>query len=133
MSTVAKPELVNPYRLLTLVTAALVLLQAVFAGQWIFKGSSDLLRAHEIMANVLFLALVVQLFLAILIRFPGQTGRLLVGANAAMVVLTTVQIGLGYSGEDSADATAWHVPLGVLLFGLAVAIATFSATQSRSD
>ncbi len=126
-NVLARPELLKPYRLLTLITAALVLLQAVFAGQWLFKGNEDFLNLHEIMANVLFLGLVIQLLLAFLIKFPGQSGRLIVGANAALVVLTTMQIGLGYSGSDSANATAWHVPLGVLLFGLAVGIASYSS------
>ncbi|MCC6944231.1 MAG: hypothetical protein IT335_06615 [Thermomicrobiales bacterium] len=132
-NTLAKPELLKPYRVLTLVTAVLVLLQAFFAGQWIFKGNADLLDLHEIMANVLFLGLVVQFFLATMIRFPGQAGRVIVGANALMVLLTTAQIGLGYSGSNSADARAWHVPLGVLLFGLAIAIASYSWRPTESN
>lgn len=132
INTTRKPELAGAYRIMTLITAALVLVQPVLAGQWMFKGGSDYLRAHEIMANLVFLSAAIQLLLAILIRFPGKTGRNLILANAALVILTTVQIGLGYSGEDSANATAWHVPLGVFLFGLSVAIASFSARRGEN-
>jgi len=31
-----------------------------------------------------------------------------------------VRIGLGYSVRDSSEAGAWHVPNGVLIFGLSV-------------
>jgi hypothetical protein len=35
-------------------------------------------------------------------------------------VAVVSQIGLGYTGSDSATAAAWHVPGGVAVFGLAV-------------
>ena len=121
-SLVGKPEWLSLYRVLSLVTAGFVLVQAVLASQWLFKGESDLLDVHEIIANVFFLIVVLQAVLTILIKFPGRWGRQLLALNGILVLLTLVQTGLGYSGRDSADAKAWHVPMGVLLFGLAVAI-----------
>jgi hypothetical protein len=32
----------------------------------------------------------------------------------------SAQIGLGYSGRETLEAAAWHVPMGVTIFGLAV-------------
>jgi hypothetical protein len=49
--------------------------------------------------------------------------------NAALLVLVISQIGLGYSGRDSADAAAVHVPMGVLTFGLSVLIAGMAFSQ----
>ncbi|MBI1843269.1 MAG: hypothetical protein HYR89_01435 [Actinobacteria bacterium] len=37
-----------------------------------------------------------------------------------LAAVLTGQIGLGYLGRETAEAAAWHVPLGVLSFGLAV-------------
>lgn len=127
-----KPELVRPFQVLTVITAVLVLLQAILAGQFLSKFDSDVLKVHEIAANLVFVAGAVQLVLVYLIRFPGKTGRGLVLTSAALVLLIFVQIGLGYSARDSVDAKAWHIPLGVLLFGLSVAIATF-ASRPASD
>ncbi len=128
---IGKPEWLRPYQWLTVVTALLVLVQAVLASQWIFKGEADLLDAHEVVANILFLMVIGQAALTIMIRFGGRFGRQLLLLNGLLVLLTLAQIGLGYSGRDSADAKAWHVPLGVLLFGLAVVIATMAARPSE--
>jgi len=43
---------------------------------------------------------------------------------AALVVAMFVQTGLGYAGRTTAGAASWHVPLGVAIFGLAVAHAS---------
>ncbi len=131
-----RPEWFAAYRILTIVTAAFVLVQAVLASQWLFKGEIKLLDIHEMIANIFFLVVVLQAALTVLIKFPGRWGRQLVLLNGLLVVLTLVQTGLGYSGRDSADAKAWHVPTGVLLFGLAVAIAAVASrpvTTERRD
>jgi len=130
---IGKPQWVAAYRWLTIVTAAFVIVQAVLASQWLFKGETDLLDVHEMVANIFFLLVVAQAILTVLIKFPGRWGRQLVLMNGLLVLLTLVQIGLGYSGRDSADAKAWHVPMGVLLFGLAVATAMLAARPLTSE
>lgn len=127
---IGKPEWLRPYQWLTVLTALLVLLQPVLAGQWLFKGDADLLDAHGVVANILFLVVIVQTVLTYMIRFAGRLGQQMLLLNGLLVVLTVVQIGLGYSGSDSADAIAWHIPLGVLIFGLAVAIASLATRPS---
>ena len=117
-----RPNLAPIFRWLTLVTALLVLLQAVLAGRGLLIDP-DLFDVHEIVANLLFVVVVVQLGLAFAIGIPGKLGRRMKGMNAALLVLLVVQIALGYSGPDSREALAWHIPLGVFIFGLAAGIA----------
>jgi hypothetical protein len=117
-----RPNLAPIFRWLTLVTAILVLLQAILAGRglWI---DPDFIDMHEIVANLLFLVVVVQLALAFAIGIPGDLGRRMKVMNAVLLVALVVQIALGYSGPESREAAAWHIPLGVFIFGLAGAIA----------
>ena len=74
------------------------------------------------MANIFFLVVVVQLLLTVLLKFRGPFGRQLLMMNVILLVLTFVQIGLGYAGRETAQAAAWHIPNGVLIFGLSGAI-----------
>ncbi|MEZ4499426.1 MAG: hypothetical protein R2839_05000 [Thermomicrobiales bacterium] len=67
-----KPELVRPFQVLTVITAVLVLLQAILAGQFLSKFDSDVLKVHEIAANLVFVAAAVQLVLVYLIRFQAK-------------------------------------------------------------
>jgi hypothetical protein len=120
-----RPNLAPWFRWLTLVTAVLVLLQAAFAGRGI-SINYDFIDYHEILANILFLFAIAQLVLVFLIGIPGQSGKRMLVLNAVLVLLMLVQTGLGYSGRDSMEARAWHIPLGVLIFGLAVLIAAMA-------
>lgn len=117
-----RPNLAPIYRWLVVITSGLVLLQALFAGRFL-SGSPDYIDYHEILANVLFVVAVVQLALTVAIGIPGGLGKRLLWLNAALAVLILVQTGLGYSGRTELEARAWHIPLGVLIFGLTVAIA----------
>ncbi|MDQ3525717.1 MAG: hypothetical protein M3451_11775, partial [Chloroflexota bacterium] len=51
-----------------------------------------------------------------------------VGSNAALVLLTSAQIGLGYStrGDSFVTTVSLHIPLGVLLMGLTCVVATMA-------
>ena len=83
------------------------------AGQIVAEG--EMQTAHGILGNVSFLLGVASLVLAVVVRAPKAA----IGVAAALAVLLVVQIALGYSGRDEASAVAWHVPNGVLIFGLA--------------
>lgn len=104
------------YRWLSILTAVLLLVQPILAGQFLYNGHSGLKDVHEMLANVILITAAGQLALAFLARRTYGIG--LVGHNAGLVVLVIVQIGLGYSGRDNADSLAYHIPLGVLLFGM---------------
>lgn len=117
-----RPNLAPYYRWLVMLTAGLILLQALFAGRFL-SGSIDFNNYHGILANLLFLAVVVQMGLTVAIGIPGDLGKRLLWLNGALLLLTVAQIGLGYSARTGMEARAWHIPLGVLIFGLAVVIA----------
>ncbi|MGH8993242.1 MAG: hypothetical protein ACRDZ7_17175 [Acidimicrobiia bacterium] len=95
------------------VLPVLILVQAFIAGRALFGGWS--ITVHGVVGNVTFLFALVTLVLA---WRSGQRPATVVAA--VLVALITAQIGLGYSGRESLEAAAWHVPLGVTIFGLAV-------------
>lgn len=111
------PAFVRYYRGVALLTLALVFVQAVLAGRSQFVDA-DAIDIHEIVANVITVVVVAQVLLAVaagftpLLRLPAWT--------ALLVVLVVAQTGLGYVGRDEADAAAIHVPMGVLVFGVAM-------------
>jgi hypothetical protein len=129
-STLSRPNLLPVYQWLVALTSALILIQAVFAGRYLFAGLT--LTWHEMLANILFLVAVVQVGLTWYLGIPGALGRRLLILNGLLVLLIVVQIALGYSGDESRQALSWHVPNGVLIFGLTVAIASLVA-QIRGE
>lgn len=100
-------------------SAALVLVQAMLAGRFIYVDP-DLVDLHEIVANLLFLVVLAQGVVAYLAMSRGLATRADVAAAIALVALVTAQIGLGYSARDGGEAAALHVVNGVLVFGVAL-------------
>jgi hypothetical protein len=113
-----RPQLVTPFIAVATLSAALIFLQALLAGRgWYID--SDLFDIHEVVANVIFLAVVAQAVLVFALGIPaGPLRTQLLAVNALLLILVIAQIGLGYGIRDSREAGAWHVPNGVLLFGL---------------
>lgn len=103
--------------------AALVLVQAFLAGRHLFAAWG--ITVHGVIGNVVFLLVAALVGLALWSRADRVTTTVAI----ALVLLVTTQIGLGYSGRESLTAAAWHVPNGVLTFGLAVLIAARPATR----
>ena len=97
-----------------------MLVLAALGAQW-FNARPDLIAGHGHLANLLFLLVVVQTALAFLLRAPGSFGKGLIGLGALSVVLTSGQMGLGYAGRDNFALVAYHIPNGVLIFGVAIA------------
>jgi hypothetical protein len=120
----SRAKLLNAYRALAGLVALLVLVQAWMAGQSdrLF-GDLDIV-AHGIVGNISYLLAVG----AFVITLVARADKAAVAVAAAIVVLMTVQIGLGYSGRESNEAAAWHVPIGVTIFGLAV----YQVSQARA-
>lgn len=83
------------------------------AGRALFGGWS--ITVHGVVGNVTFLFALAMLVVAWRARQRPATT-----VAAVLVVLISAQIGLGYSGRESLEAAAWHVPMGVTIFGLAV-------------
>ena len=114
----AEATLGRTHRIVAEVLAALVLAQAVVAGQALFGDWS--IRVHGFMGNASFLLGLVLLGLAVVGR-PARTRLVL---SAVLVPALFAQTGLGYVGRETAEAAAWHVPLGVAIFGLTVVLGT---------
>lgn len=91
----------------------LVLVQAALAGQHLFEGAS--ISLHGILGNVTFAVAVVGVVLSVVRGGDGVA----FGVAVALVSLAFAQIGLGYVGRETTVAAAWHIPIGVTIFGLA--------------
>jgi hypothetical protein len=124
-----RPGLVNAFKVFCHVTTLLVILQAVLAGLFISGEEIDAEDQHEVMANVVFVAVLIQLALGFLVRGWGQF-RLLYWV-ALLFVLVIAQIGLGYASRDETLPEAIHIPLGVFIFGLALVISTLAVLEDR--
>lgn len=132
IESMKRPGLLRWLRIVAPLTALLVLVQAIFAGRGWFIDPDEI-DLHGMIGNFTFIVAIGQLALIVLAGLAGRLGRSLTIMNAAMVLLIVAQLGLGYSGRDSANAAAIHVPNGVLIFGLSVAIAALLNTFAISS
>jgi hypothetical protein len=114
VSPSASSLLVKGYAVAVQLVAFGVLVNAFIAGRALI-GDWDIL-VHGIIGNGVFVLAVIALVLAVVLR----AGRVTIVAAALLAGLVFAQVGLGYSGRNSPDAMAWHIPNGVLIFGLAV-------------
>jgi hypothetical protein len=101
------------HRMVTVALPVLVLVQASLAGQHLFEGSS--ITLHGILGNITFALAVVGVVLAVVRRSDGPAFFVAV----TLMALAFAQVGLGYVGRETATAAAWHIPIGVAIFGLA--------------
>ena len=97
---------------LAAIIAVLILVMALIAGRSLFDTWD--IEVHGWIGNAVFLLAVGNLAIAIARR--ATTPELTVAALIGM--LTFAQVGLGYVGREEAEATAWHIPNGVLLMAL---------------
>jgi hypothetical protein len=111
-TTDERPSLRLAHRIIVAALPALVLVQATLAGQHLFEGMS--ISVHGILGNITFALTIVGVVLAVVRRSDGLTFFLAV----ALMALAFAQVGLGYVGRETTMAAAWHVPLGVTIFGL---------------
>ncbi len=102
------------YPLLSVVVVVAVLVQAVLAGRALFGSWS--ITVHGVLGNATFAVALALVAAAV----AARAGRHAVVVAVLLAVVLTAQIGLGYAGRDRAEAAAWHIPNGVLAFGLAI-------------
>ena len=121
------PTAARPLRAVVLLHAALILAQAAFAGQFL-AGDSAWVRVHELNAGIIHLVAFVQLVVAILVWRPGRGPGWPALASLALLLAEELQLGFGY-----ARMLALHVPLGVAIFGLTVAMLVATRRLTRVD
>lgn len=104
------------FRIASAVLAALVLVQAALAGQFLTTSESAL-TVHRVIGESLGLVALAVVVAGYRMRSLDRDRWWLAILLLAMVV---AQTGLGFAGRDSATAAALHVPLGVATFGAAL-------------
>lgn len=115
------------FRSVVAVHAALVLAQAAFAGRFL-AGDDAGLRLHEVTGTeVVTVAALVQIAAAVLVWRPGRRPAWLLAVSVLLFVAEVVQISLGFAG-----ALAVHVPLGVAISGVTVALLVGSWSRPRA-
>jgi hypothetical protein len=107
----------------------LIFVQAALAGAFISGEEADSVDVHEMVGNLLFMLVVVQLVLAFMVR--GWSRFQLWAWVFALLMAVVAQTGLGYLGRDDSLPIAVHVPLGVAIFGLALMISTLAFFEDR--
>lgn len=111
-------------RKLALIVTVIVLAQAVIAGRSNRLFGSWDIGLHGVLGNIAFAASAALLAAVSVAALRGGTDprpdRQQLFAAIALVLVLSAQLGLGYAGRESLDAAAWHIPSGVLAFGLAV-------------
>jgi hypothetical protein len=115
-----------------LLLPVLVLAQAALAGQWLAEADTGARTAHGVVGNITF---VVSLAVTVAVWLRRDTTATRVVASALLLLLVS-QIGLGYSTRSSPELVAWHVPMGVAIFGLAtylLAVAPSVLRGARPD
>lgn len=141
--TLTRPETRTPgattstgaraFTILTGLTTAAILVQAVIAGQFVGKDAADgWITTHGVIADVTWgLALVTAAVGAVTLR---RTAPRLVAAACGLFVLTLAQTGIGHLITDKGE-DGWipvHVPLAVLIFGLAIWLSVQTARLRRA-
>ncbi|HEX4441943.1 MAG TPA: hypothetical protein VHZ81_00085 [Galbitalea sp.] len=110
------------YRIVATLAAVLLFAQSILAGEFIAdkndKFSFMLHRENAILATVVVLVLVVA---AILTVWPGGGRRTVLPRAIGLLVVTAGEAAAGF-----AKLTQLHVPLGVLLIGIAAWMAIAS-------
>lgn len=107
-------------RVLIMLTGLAILAQALFAGMFL-GGDSGMREVHGTGSMVVLALGVIQLIVAVLYWRPWRGSGFPALASLVLVVAVVVQ-----SMTGGAGVTSVHVPLGMLMFGLAVWLAMWT-------
>lgn len=106
---------------LTGLTSLAILLQGVFAGEFIDHGAhGGWLNAHDVNGYVVVVLAVASALYAVLVL--RSVARPLAGASVVLAVLVIAQDAIGHAITDSGSdgLIVIHVPLALLVFGLTI-------------
>jgi hypothetical protein len=104
------------YRAVSLLTALMVLVQPILAGQFVYGGEPDMKDVHAVVGQSLHITVLIQLILVFFARRTFGIG--LAVFNLILLILITIQAGIGFSSDR--EVIAIHIPLGTILLTLAV-------------
>jgi hypothetical protein len=115
-------------------TALAVLLQGVFAGEFIERGTHhNWLDAHNVNAYVVIVLAVLSAVFA-LVRLRTVARSLAIGAVVlALLVLVQVAIGHEITQGDDDGLIPIHVPLALVIFGLTIWLSVRARTLRRTS
>ena len=120
--------LVRWFPWLTVITGALVLVQAILAGRGWFIDY-DLIKVHGYVGDATFVAVILLVIGAWLGKQAGVMSTAELVLAIALMLLVFAQFALGYGGRDSATARALHIPNGVLIMGIVSSLIGISFTR----
>ena len=118
--TLGRPDYRSALIGVSALNVVLVLIMAILGGR--FFVSPSIIDIHGYIGNFIFLLVVGFAGLLYMSKPGGPLGKVLLGLSLLTVVMVVGQIGLGYSTRTSIDALTFHIPLGVLIFGMSAAI-----------
>jgi hypothetical protein len=104
------------YRAVSLLTALMVLVQPILAGQFVYGGEPDMKDVHAVVGQSLHITMLIQLILVFFARRTFGIG--LAVFNLILLILITIQAGIGFSSDR--EVIAIHIPLGTIPLTLAV-------------
>ena len=105
-----------------------ILIQAFLASYGLFEGEPSLISVHGVFGMVLVVLVALNGGLVTVLVARGQAAWSQLATVLVVLLVYVVQLGLGFATRTDAGMAAWHVPLGVLLMGGAVA----NAVRSRA-
>jgi hypothetical protein len=109
------------FRWVAVLTALLVLVQAILAGRGWYRDR-DLFDVHARIGDILVLVVAALFVIGLVGRRRATVTNAQIGLASVLLVLVIAQLALGYSAGDSRTAGSLHVPNGVLIFGLLSAL-----------
>lgn len=128
-TTIERPGSLSLVRLFALLMGVLILVQAFLAGRGFFLSDTNLLKTHRYLGMVTVVVALIQVGVVLATLQSGRERSMLLGMSGLILVLTVIQLMLGFSAKDgSGEAAAWHIFNGVLLTGV---IAAYTNTTVR--
>ena len=113
-------------------TAAMVLVMAVLAGQAWFGGQMGLIALHGTLGGFALLGALASTVIAFVNRKRSAGGWAPLALSAVLFVLMFGQTALGMSGRSSAAAASLHIPNGVLVAMVAAVVFALTVLTRRT-
>lgn len=118
---------------LTGLTSLAILLEAVFAGEFIDRSSNaGWLSAHNVTADVaIALAVLTAVYAVVALR---NAARVLVNGSLVLAALMIVQTAIGHAITNDNDngLLVIHIPLALLVFGLTIWLSVSARTLRKA-